>query len=66
MRRREFVGLLGGAAIGSPLSARAQERMRRVGVLKSKRTKADLSGVDGCGRHASRWSALYPRALLAC
>ncbi len=44
MRRRDFIGALGGLAASAPFAARAQERVRRIGVLVNL-TEGDAVGA---------------------
>jgi putative tryptophan/tyrosine transport system substrate-binding protein len=79
MRRREFIGWLGGAAAVWPLEAHAQKRMARIGALmdvadtnpSAKAWAAAFeTGLDAAGRHKGRnceityrWGASDPERL---
>src|SRR5437660_8327045 len=59
LKRREFISLLGGAAVAWPLAARAQqaERMRRIGVLMG-RAESDPEGQSSAAAFLRGLAAL--------
>jgi len=72
MRRREFITLLGGAAVGWPLRANAQQRepVRRIGVLMNlaaddpegqARVAAFLQGLQEAGWAVGRNAQIHIR-----
>ena len=68
MNRREFITLLGGAAVGWPLAARAQqgERVRRIGFLRAapppeRELEAFLRGLGDQGWVQGRNFVLVPQ-----
>jgi putative ABC transport system substrate-binding protein len=81
MRRREFITLLSGAAVGWPLAARGQNRIPLLGVLVSQaesdpdyqaRVRAFQEGLDKLGwtegrniQIAKRWSSGNPTRMRA-
>ena len=49
MRRREFIGLVGGVAVAWPLAARAQQKdkLPRIAFLTSTSPEKNASSVEG-------------------
>ena len=53
MRRRQFLGILGGAAVAWPQLARAQDTAPVVGYLSSRSEQSDVPFVAGFRRGLS-------------